>query len=196
MNHHYILGPPDAPLAARAAALVADHQPGYGVRSVAQGRDEGDFGHLIALQADDAEKLQFLIDSLELPTQRNLSGPSSTDGAEPLTLSVCDDPPCDRLNQMMRYVPSNLPICEEVAFLLVELVEDLHDIVDRLVLPPLESHLAGVAISGGNALLLELANDDADQLHADLERLRAHADFRSIRTLKATGPSLVRSPHI
>lgn len=197
MNHHYVLAPHNAPLAARAEALVADHQPGHGVRAIAHAREGGEFGHVIALQAADDDALQTVLDSLELPPQRSYAAaPGSTDTSTPLMLTVCGDVPCEQINRMFSFVPSHLPVCEEIVFLIVELAEDLHDIVDRLVLPPVDSHLAGVAISDGNLLLLELANDDPEQLRADLERLRAHADIRSIRTVHAAGPSLVRSPHV
>jgi hypothetical protein len=194
VNHHYVLAPHDPDLAARAELLVADHQPGHGVRAVATADRESDFGHVIALQAADEEALQRVLASLELPYQQT-DAVSSTSASTPLSASVCGDVPCEKINKLFNYVPSALPICDQIVFVLVELERDLHEIVDHLTIPPVRSHLAGVAIADGNMLLLELGNDDPVQLQQDLDQLREIADVRSIRMVHAAGRKLVRSRH-
>jgi hypothetical protein len=194
VNHHYVLAPHDPDLAERASRLVEDHQPGHGVRAIASAERDSDFGHVIALQAPDLDALQSLLDSLELPFQDS-AAVSATPASAPLSLSVCGDVPCEYINKLFGFVPATLPECDEIVFLLVELAQDIHDLVDRFVVPPVESHLAGVAIADGNRLLLELANDDAEALERDIDQLRRHAHIRSIRTVHAAGRKLVRSPH-
>lgn len=199
MNHHYVLAPHDPALEARAAAMVDAHQPGHGVRAVATA-SSGDFGHVIALQAADRPALDGLLTQLQLPVRSALTSDTSptmstTSHTMSATVSVCDDLPCERINGLFDFVPSQLPACTQLAFLLVELKRDIHDVAEDLRLPPVASHLAGVALSDGNQLLLELANDDPTQLAADLELLQAHSDVRAIRTVHAAGSKLVRSPH-
>jgi hypothetical protein len=194
VKSHYVLAPRDDALAERAEKLVADHQPGHGVRAIATAHRDSDFDHVIALQAPDDEALQSLLSSLELPFQES-DAVSPTSSAAPLSLSVCGDVPCEKINEMFHFLPSQLPLCDQIVFLLCEFERDIHELVDRLVIPPVKSHLAGVAIAEGNTLLLELGNDDPDQLETDLEELRRVADIRSIRMVHAAGRLLVRSPH-
>jgi hypothetical protein len=194
VNHHYVLAPHDPDLAARAELLVADHQPGHGVRAVATADRESDFGHVIALQAADEEALQKVLASLELPYQQT-DAVSSTSASQPMSMSVCGDVPCELINQMFDYIPSQLPLCDQIVFLVCEFEHDIHELVDHLHIPPVDSHLAGVAIADGNTLLLELGNDDPTQLEKDIEQLRSVAEIRSIRMLHAAGRKLVRSRH-
>ena len=193
MKSHYVLAPHDPSLAERAARLVEDHEPGHGVRAIATAHRESDFGHVIALQAPDDEALQSLLSSLELPFQQ--ADAVSPTSSAPLSLSVCGDLPCEKINEIFDFMPSQLPLCDQIVFLLCEFERDIHELVDRLVIPPIASHLAGVAIAEGNTLLLELGNDDPDQLDKDIEQLRSVADIRSIRMVHAAGRQLVRSPH-
>ena len=194
MNHHYVLAQHDPDLADRAARLVDDHQPGHGVRAIATAHKESDFGHVIALQAPDEDALQTLLDSLELPFQQS-DAVTATSASAPLSLTVCGDVPCEYINQLFDFVPSQLPLCDQIVFLVCEFEQEVHELVDRLDIPPVDSHLAGVAIADGNTLLLELCNDDPDQLERDIEHLRSVAEIRSIRMLHASGHKLVRSPH-
>jgi hypothetical protein len=193
VNHHYVLAPHDPDLADRAARLVEDHRPGRGVRAIATAHRESDFGHVIALQAPDEDALQSLLDSLELPAER--ADAMSTTASAPLSLSVCGDVPCEYINQLFDFVPSELPLCDQIVFLLCEFEDDIHDLVERLHIPPVDSHLAGVAIANGNRLLIELGNDHPDQLERDNEQLRGLAAIRTIQMVHAAGRKLVRSPH-
>ncbi len=194
MKSHYVLAPHDPELEQRATKLVDDHRPGHGVRAIATAQRESDFGHVIALQAPDEEALQSLLASLELPLQQ-ADAASPTSSAAPLSLSVCGDVPCEKINKMLGVYPSNLPLCDHIVFLVCELTRDIHELVDHLHVPPVGSHLAGVAIAEGNTLLLELGNDDPDQLEKDVERLRGIPDIRLVRTVHAAGRKMARSPH-
>ncbi|MBK5307117.1 MAG: hypothetical protein JJD92_10555 [Frankiaceae bacterium] len=192
MNHHYVLAPHDPDLADRATRLVDSHQPGHGVRAIASAHRESDFGHVIALQASDEQALQALLESLEFPFhQADAMSPASAPLS--LSLTVCGDVPCEYINQLFGFVPSQLPACEEIVFLLMELDRDLHEIVDKIHVPPVDSHLAGVAIANGNTLLIELGNDDPDQLERDVAELLKIAHVRSVRKVHAAGHKLVRS---
>lgn len=192
MNHHYVFVPHHPDFEDRASKLVEHHKPGHGVRAVAPTIDDAEYGHVVALQAPDMQALQSLLDSLQLPkAQADAASTSST----PLSLTVCGDLPCKRINDLFGFVPSELPLCDQIVFLLCEFSRDVHELVDHLVIPPIESHLAGVAIAEGNSLLLELGNDDPDQLEKDIEQLRSVADIKSIRMVHAAGRQLVRSRH-
>lgn len=193
MNDHYVFVPHHPEFEKRASALVEEHESGHGVRAVLPTRDDDEFGHIVALQAPDERALKSLLDSLQLPLQE--PDATSTSSTRSLSLSVCGDVPCEKINQLFDFMPSQLPLCNEIVFVLCEFERDLHELVDRLVVPPVESHLAGVAIADGNRLLLELGNDDKEQLDKDLERLRSLPDLRSIRMVHAAGRKLVRSPH-
>lgn len=194
MKSSYVLAPRDPALAERAERLVAEHQPGHGVRAIATAHRESDFDHVIALQAADDEALQSLVASLEIPVQE-ADAVSPLSASTPVHLTVCGDVPCEKINELFDVYPSHLPVCDQIVFLVCEFERDVHELVDRLVIPPVESHLAGVAIADGKTLLLELGNDDPGQLEEDIERLRSIADIRSIRLLHAAGRKLVRSPH-
>jgi hypothetical protein len=193
VNHHYVLAPHDPDLAERAERLVADHKPGHGIRAIATADRESDFGHVIALQAADEEALRKVLASLELPLQQETDAVQAM--SAPLSLSVCGDVPCEKINEMFRIVPSQLPICDQIVFLLMELDRDLHEIVDRIHIPPVDSHLAGVAIANGNTLLVELGNDDPEQLEKDIAELTKVAHVRTVRTVRAAGRKTVRSRH-
>jgi hypothetical protein len=193
VNHHYVLAPHDPGLAERAERLVNDHQPGHGIRAIASANRESDFGHVIALQAADLAALQSVLASLDLPGQGDVDAVQAM--SAPLSLSVCGDVPCEKINEMFRVVPSALPTCDQIVFLVMELDRELHDIVDEIVIPPVDSHLAGVAIADGTTLLLELGNDDPAQLERDIAELKAMAHIRSVRMVHAAGRKLVRSRH-
>lgn len=199
MNHHYVLAPRNPELAERATTLVESHRAGHGIRAVATAHRPGDFEHVIALQAPDDAALRSLLTDLQvqMPAQQSqLTSDTATSGSNPVVLTVCGDVPCEQINKLFAFVPSALPACDEIVFLVVQLERSVHDIVDDFTLPPVESHLAGVAISDGNTLLLELGNDDPAQLERDIAQLKAIADVRSIRTVHAAGRKLVRSPHL
>jgi hypothetical protein len=197
MNHHYVFVPHDPDFEKRATALVADHRPGLGVRAVAPIVDDKEVGHFVALQAPDEKALQQLLDRLQLPATQPDSRSAMSTRSLPMStpLSICGDVPCEKINQLFNYLPNQLPACDRIVFLVCEFARDIHDIADTLQLPPVDSHLAGVAIAQGNTLLLELANDDPSQLDKDIEQLRSVAEIRSIRTLPALASNLVRSPH-
>lgn len=191
MHQRYVFAAHETELGARAAALVEEHRPGHGVRAVAPTRDDADFAHVLALQAPDEQALHALLETLQLQSP----DAAGTTESRSLSLTVCGDQPCEKINQLFDVYPSHLPICDQLVFLVCEFERDVHELVDELVIPPVGSHLAGVAIAEGNTLLIELGNDDPDELEKDVERLRSIPYVKSVRTLHAAGRQLVRSPH-
>lgn len=190
MDHHYVLAPHDPELADRARSLIEVHAPGRGVRAIATAQHPSDFAHVIAIQASDDATLRDVLAELRLD-------PADVAAPEPgpVVLTVCDDLPCQELlRRLGRIVPSQLPPSDYIAFLLLELVDDLHAIIDEVHLPPLEARLAGAPVAGGRRLLLELASDDREQLARDLERVTSMRHAGAAQLLHTGGGDLVRSP--
>lgn len=164
------------------AHLVDDYIEGVGVRAVAHAVGEGDFTHILSINANTQEELD------QLNSQMTMSARSSS-----TPLNVCTSPLCDGLLAKVDGKPSWIPPFEVMVFLYIELEVSIHE-DGPFELPDFRSEVsAGVFDSSGKSVLIELGANDESRINADVETLGALPNVTGVRVLRTTGERIVRA---
>ena len=188
MNRYVITSHSEAEHRA-AADLVAQHQPGRGVRAAIPFTDAvGQLTHLYALQGETREELDALHAQVVAPNSSTTATSSST-----LSFDMCTDlAPCALINDTFGHGPAGMPEVDFWLFLHVEFTEPPQD---TLVLPEVRSLMAGASLDRGRAALVQLASNDRAEVQLDAGAWALHPQVTTVRAFLASGRNMVRSPH-
>ena len=165
-----------------AAALVADHKPGMGVRvAIPLTHAAGSLTHLYALQAETRAELDGIQNAVSTPSSHTTS------------FDVCTDlAPCELINKTFGFGPAGMPQTDLWAFLHIRLTEPPQE---TFTLPEVTSSMAGASLDHGRALLVQLASDDLAEVQRDVGAWALHPGVVSVQSFMASGKNMVRSQH-